>query len=65
MTLKDRVETRLRWLGIILSWPVAVVVLLFMIRGQIPGLIISLANRMINVPGESDVEHVNADRPAS
>jgi hypothetical protein len=51
MTYKDKIDYVLRFIAIIVSWPVVFLCAVFLVRKQLPLLITNLAERMTKAPG--------------
>src|SRR5262245_11177405 len=51
MSAKDIVDTVLRLLGILISWPVILLFVIIMVRREFPTLVSNLAERMTKAPG--------------
>ena len=51
MSAKDIVDTVLRLLGILISWPVILLCVIIMVRREFPELVSNLAQRMTKAPG--------------
>ena len=51
MTYKDKIDYVLRFIAIMVSWPVVFLCAVFLVRKQLPLLITNLAERMTKAPG--------------